>query len=146
MKTSVSTSAVHFVVKVPLHIILQKAGLSFLFALFCGIGSFAQDAAQGRVPVYPVPYDMPSLENIKEVLNRVKGYYESTSPQTILDSKTEKIITDFTSYNPNATPSTGFSSEWSYTHGVVLSAFDYITKVTGDENRRCTPEGTAVVS
>ncbi len=27
----------------------------------------------------------------------------------------------------------GFSSEWSYTHGVVLSAFDYIDDVTGDE-------------
>ncbi|MBD0375969.1 MAG: glycoside hydrolase family 88 protein, partial [Flavisolibacter sp.] len=42
-------------------------------------------------------------------------------------------ITDFASFNEQATPSNGFSSEWSYTHGVVLSAFDYITKVTGDE-------------
>ena len=111
----------------------QKA-FSLLLALFCVAIVSAQENAPGRVPIYPVPYDMPSVENIKEVLHRVKSYYEATSPQTIVDAKTGKRITDFTSFNANATPSTGFSSEWSYTHGVVLSAFDYITKVTGDES------------
>ena len=77
-------------------------------------------------------YTFPNVDSIKEVLNRVRHYYETTSPQTIIDSKTGKTITDFSSSNPNAIPSNGFSSEWSYTHGVVLSAFDYITKVTGD--------------
>jgi rhamnogalacturonyl hydrolase YesR len=38
----------------------------------------------------------------------------------------------FTKLNKNAQVSNGFSSEWSYTHGVVLSAFAYIVDVTGD--------------
>lgn len=112
----------------------QKAACSLLLALFGSVTLWAQDNAPGRVPVYPVAYEMPSVENIKEVLHRVKRYYEATSPQTIVNSKTGERITDFTSFNANATPSDGFSSEWSYTHGVVLSAFDYITKVTGDES------------
>ncbi|WP_114781708.1 glycoside hydrolase family 88/105 protein [Botryobacter ruber] len=103
--------------------------LSFVFATT----SFAQKTAPGPIPIYPVPYEMPSEENIKEVLHRIRKYYEATSSQTIVDSKTGERITDFATYNPQAIPSDGFSGEWSYTHGVVLSAFDYITKVTGDE-------------
>jgi len=93
----------------------------------------AQENMAGRVPEYEIPYVLPTVDGIKDILNRVRVYYESTSPQTIVDSKTGKKITDFTTFNPNAEPSQGFSSEWSYTNGVVLSAFDYITKVTGDK-------------
>ena len=109
---------------------------SILIALFLIPFSFvlnAQEDAPGRVPEYEIPYVLPTIDGIKEVLTRVRVYYESTSPQTIVDSKTGEKITDFKTFNPNAEPSPGFSSEWSYTHGVVLSAFDYITKVTGDK-------------
>jgi unsaturated rhamnogalacturonyl hydrolase len=92
----------------------------------------AQEDAPGRIPAYPVPYEFPTVEGIKEVLNRVRGYYESTSPQQIIDIETGKEIIDFSELNENARVSSGFSSEWSYTHGVVLSAFDYIDDVTGD--------------
>jgi rhamnogalacturonyl hydrolase YesR len=88
----------------------------------------------GRVPEYEIPYVLPTVDGIGDVLIRVRKYYESTSPQTIVDSKTGKTITDFTTFTPNAEPSPGFSSEWSYTHGVVLSAFDYITAVTGNKS------------
>ncbi|MFO7670511.1 MAG: glycoside hydrolase family 88 protein [Bacteroidales bacterium] len=94
---------------------------------------FAQQDAPGRIPEYPVPYEMPTVDGIKEVLNRVRGYYESTGPQTIFDAETGKEISDFSKSNENARVSGEFSSEWSYTHGVVLSAFDYIDNVTGDE-------------
>nr|HPR62135.1 glycoside hydrolase family 88 protein [Prolixibacteraceae bacterium] len=103
----------------------------FLIA-FC-LGSNAQDESAGRIPEYEIPYVMPTAEKVMEVLNRIRGYYESTSTQTIVDSKTGKTISDFSSFNPNAEPSRGFSSEWSYTHGVVLSAFEYIDDVTGDK-------------
>ncbi len=106
----------------------------FFFLIVVLYSSFlsAQESESGRVPVYPIPYEFPSVENIKAVLKQVKTYYESTSPQLIIDSKTGEKITNFSTLNENATVSEGFSSEWSYTHGVVLSAFDYITKVTGD--------------
>ncbi|MBN1187927.1 MAG: glycoside hydrolase family 88 protein [Bacteroidales bacterium] len=92
----------------------------------------AQDDAPGRIPEYPVPYEYPSVENIKETLNRVRDYYESTCSLKIIDSKTGKEITDFSIPNKNARVSDGFAGEWSYTNGVVLSAFEYIDDVTGD--------------
>ena len=93
----------------------------------------AQDDVPGRIPDYPVPYECPTVEGIKGVLNRVRVYYESTSPQAIINAETGQEITDFSQLNQYARVSDGFSSEWSYTHGVVLAAFAYIDDVTGDQ-------------
>lgn len=93
----------------------------------------AQENADGRIPEYQIPYTLPTVDGVKEVLNRVRVYYESTSSQSIVDSKTGQKIVDFSKFNPNAVPSPGFSSDWSYTHGVVLSAFSYVHDVTGDQ-------------
>jgi rhamnogalacturonyl hydrolase YesR len=112
----------------------RKTALSCLLALLCSAMLVAQEDAPGRIPVYSVPYEYPDIDGIKEVLNRVRTYYESTSPQTIVDNRSGAEITDFSTFNEYAEASPGFSSEWSYTHGVVLSAFDYIDDVTGDEN------------
>lgn len=106
-----------------------------LFALFLATlstSSLAQED-QGRIPVYPVPYTYPTVEGVSEVLNRVRMYYESTSPRIIMDAETGAEITDFSTPREQARVSSGFASEWSYTHGVVLSAFDYIDDVTGNE-------------
>ncbi|WP_346860715.1 glycoside hydrolase family 88 protein [uncultured Draconibacterium sp.] len=110
-----------------------KSILIVLFLLPFSLISNAQEKTANRIPEYKIPYELPSTENVMEVLNRIRTYYESTSPQIIIDSKTGEKINDFNTFNPNAVPSPGFSGEWSYTHGVVLSAFDYITKVTGDK-------------
>ncbi len=104
------------------------------FILFISLSStiVAQEDAAGRIPDYPVPYEYPTEEGIKEVLNRVRQYYESTSTLKIVDSETGMEITDFTKPNKNARVSSGFAGEWGYTNGVVLSAFEYIDDVTGD--------------
>ena len=106
--------------------------LSLFFMAFC-IGLSAQNKSSGRIPVYPVAYEYPTVEGVKEVINRVRVYYESTSQQKIVDSETGEEITDFSKLNKNAIPTKGFSSEWSYTHGVVLSAFEYIDGITGED-------------
>ena len=93
----------------------------------------AQEEVAGRVPVYPVPYEFPNTDSIHDVLNRVRQYYESTSQQKIINKETGKEITDFSKPDKNARVPTGFSSEWTYTHGVVLSAFSYIYDITGDK-------------
>lgn len=98
------------------------------------LGLWAQEDSAGRIPEYEIAYELPTTQKVMDVLNRIRTYYESTSFQTIVDSKTGKTISDFSVFNPNARPSNGFSSEWSYTHGVVLSAFEYIDDVTGDKN------------
>lgn len=100
-----------------------KSILSFLLVLFFSVSLFAQEETSGRIPVYEVPYEYPTVDGIKEVLNRVRTYYESTSPQVIIDAQTGEEITDFSKFNKNAEASPGFSSEWSYTHGVVLFSF-----------------------
>lgn len=92
----------------------------------------AQERKIERFPVYEVPYEYPSADSIIAILNRVRNYYLSTSKLTIVDSQTGKEITDFTKPNANAVVAPGFAGEWSYTNGVVLSAFEYINDVTGD--------------
>ena len=87
----------------------------------------------GRIPEYPIPYELPDIDSIKEILNRVRGYYESSSPQMIVDAETGQEIIDFSKLNKNARVSKGLSSEWSYPHGVVLSAFAHIDDVVGNK-------------
>lgn len=92
----------------------------------------AQGTVPGQIPKYPVPYEYPTEKGIKEVLNRIRQYYESTSDLKIIDSETGKEITDYSKPNKNAGVTDGFASEWDYTNGVVLSAFRYIDDRTGD--------------
>lgn len=102
-------------------------------AMFVSTSVFAQKDAPERIPKYEVPYVYPSEDGIKEVLNRVRMYYESTCDFKIIDADTGKEITDFTEINKNVQAAPGFAGEWSYTNGVVLSAFDYIDDVTGEK-------------
>jgi unsaturated rhamnogalacturonyl hydrolase len=112
---------------------MKKSISITLFFMVFGFVLLAQENAPERIPVYQIPYELPTVEGVKGVLNSIRTYYESSSNQTIVDSQTGKQITNFKKFNPNAEPSPGFSSEYSYTHGVVLSAFDYIDDITGDK-------------
>jgi len=108
--------------------------LLMLVILFISLSNtmIAQETAPGRIPEYPVPYVYPTIDGIKNVLNRVRNYYESTCDLKIIDSQTGKEITDFSTPNKYARVSPGFAGSWDYTNGVVLSAFAYIDKVLDD--------------
>ncbi|KJD34341.1 hypothetical protein PK35_00535 [Tamlana nanhaiensis] len=112
---------------------MKNSVLLIALLVLCNARIIAQQNINSRIPEYNIPYELPSVENIKDILNRIRVYYEESSNQSIVDSKTGEPITDFKSFNINAVPSKGFSSEWSYTHGVVLSAFEYIDDVLGDD-------------
>lgn len=118
--------------KLKIKLISSRTLLSIVLILANSL-VFAQQEFS-RVPVYEVNYEYPNIDSIKSVLHRVRGYYESSSPQTIINEKTGKRITDFSKFDVNAVPSEGFSSEYSYTNGVVLSAFEYLDDVTGDKS------------
>lgn len=107
--------------------------LFLLTILLFGNTLAAQEDVAGRIPVYPIAYEFPNVEGIKATLHNVTDYYLSTSTLAIIDSKTGQKITDFTTFNLNAEVSKGFASEWSYTNGVVFSAFEYLDGVTGDK-------------
>lgn len=116
--------------------IFEKSILKVVTVLLCFMVNSrvvsAQEDTLRRTPDYPVPYTYPTVDGIKDVLFRVRNYYDSTCDLKIIDSKTGKEITDFSKPNKNARVSEGFAGEWSYTNGVVLSAFGYIDDVTGD--------------
>ncbi len=107
----------------------------FFILILSGIGIqpvSAQPNHQGRIPEYPVPYTYPTPENIQEIIDRIYSYYRSTGSLGVTDSQTGKPITSFKKLNKNALPPDGFACEWSYTNGVVLSAFEYYDDVTGN--------------
>ncbi len=85
---------------------------------------------------YPVPYNIPQVKDIKEVLDRVKNYFVESTPYRIIDSKTGKTITDFSESNKNAVidNSKGEFNQWSYTMGVVYAGMNLVTEVTGDKS------------
>ncbi|MFY0688575.1 MAG: glycoside hydrolase family 88 protein [Cyclobacteriaceae bacterium] len=112
-------------------LIFRLIGIKVL--IFCSLVSYAQTQS-GRIPNYPIAYEYPNVEGVKEVIDRIRVHYEATSTQTIVDAKTGELVNIKKQFNKNAIPSPGFSSEYSYTHGVVLSAFDYISKTIGDES------------
>jgi hypothetical protein len=70
---------------------LHKPVLFLALILLFSTKLNAQEDATGRIPEYPVPYEFPTVDGIKDVLNSVRGYYESTSPQKIIDAGTEMI-------------------------------------------------------
>lgn len=112
---------------------IQRLAVTSLFlVLLFSTTLSAQEEPKERIPDYPVSYVYPSTDSIKEILQRVGNYYKSTSELKIFDSETGEEITDFTQLNKNAEVADGFSSEWSYTNGVVLSAFEYMDDALED--------------
>lgn len=85
-----------------------------------------------RIPDYSLPYQVPIEEGILEVLHSIRQYYEQTAERTVIDSETGQALTDTRKRNPHAKVNPGFATSWSYTHGVVLSAFDYLDDTTHD--------------
>ncbi len=111
-------------------------------ALFLVVSADAQTDFRRRingnsaVPAYPVPYVVPRPEEVKAVIDRIKGYtFEATKLQ-VFDSKTGQEITepDLNNLNLNAVVDRRFGSlnGWDYTNGVVMSAFSMISDETGD--------------
>lgn len=111
-----------------------KSTLLFIVSIISYANVIAQKNNTGRTPVYAVAYECPNADSVKVILNRVKHYYENSSAQKIIDIETGNTITDLTKLNKSARVSKGLSSEWTYTNGVVLSAFTYITGLTGDSS------------
>jgi unsaturated rhamnogalacturonyl hydrolase len=91
----------------------------------------AVDSAEGT---YPVPYQMPTVEEITAAIGRVRDYLEVAAPLRIVDSHTRQEITDFTNPVTTATVDRG-EAEFSplmYEMGVVHAGMLKAAEVTGD--------------
>lgn len=83
---------------------------------------------------YTIPYQLPTIAEITEQLQRVHSYLERHTPLSVVDSKTNQPIKDFT--NPIATATiertdSGFYL-LAYEMGVVYSGMLKASAVTGD--------------
>jgi rhamnogalacturonyl hydrolase YesR len=89
----------------------------------------------GNQPAYVTPYRKASVEEVSEVLERVRGYLDAATVGRIVDRQTNAEITNFSQPNPNAAFERGegiafqpISYEWGVTYaGMLLAA-----EATGD--------------
>lgn len=89
------------------------------------------DSAEGT---YPVPYQMPTVEEITASIGRVRDYLDGAAPLRIVDSKTRQEITDFSTPVATAIVDRG-EAEFSplmYEMGVVHAGMLKAAAVTGD--------------
>ncbi len=91
-----------------------------------------RDPAEGT---YGIPYHLPTTAEVTEVLTRVHGYMDKVTHTRVIDSKTGKEITDFTTPIESARSDTGTSgfNLLAYEMGVVYSGMLYAAEVTGDK-------------
>ena len=91
----------------------------------------AKDSAEGT---YPIPYQLPTAAEVTESLVRIREYLTKAAPLRIVESKTGKEITDFTTPVETAVADRG-EAEFGplvYEMGVVHAGMLRAAAVTGD--------------
>lgn len=106
---------------------------SFTLAALTSCNLVFANQSQSRIPNYQISYAYPQQQQIVKDLYRVKSYYESQRMHNLIDTDTGKTITLADKPLKSAQAPGGFANAWSYTHGVVLSAFVYIERITGEK-------------
>lgn len=87
-------------------------------------------------PDYKVPYGALTVNDIKSDMDRVLHYLENNTPKEVIDSKTGKVITDYSNMTANAELKRGTFRIGSYEWGVTYSAMLDAADATGDEAYR----------
>ena len=90
-----------------------------------------RDLAEGT---YPIPYHLPTVQEVTASIARVRDYLFRAAPLRIIDSRTGREITDFSSPVETAVADRGEAlfGPLMYEMGVVHSAMIKAAKVTGD--------------
>jgi unsaturated rhamnogalacturonyl hydrolase len=83
-------------------------------------------------PDYPVPYGAPSVDAVKEVLNRVHHYLDSTTPAKFVDRRTGSELKNVSAPDTNIMVKQGDFRLTSYEWGVTYSGMLLATEATGD--------------
>ncbi|MGM0620108.1 MAG: glycoside hydrolase family 88/105 protein [Bacteroidota bacterium] len=84
-------------------------------------------------PEYTVPYGIPEIKEIKEVLDRVYNYLNEVTPATLVNRKTGNEIKDFSKLTPDAVFKQGDFRIVSYEWGVTYAGMLLAGEVTGDQ-------------
>ncbi len=83
-------------------------------------------------PDYPVPYGVTNVENVTEVLNRIREYLEASTPARVIHRQTREEIKDFTTLSDDAVIERGSFDLISYEWGVAYSGMLLAGEATGD--------------
>ena len=114
----------------------------FFLSLFICMGSTALFSQQKTndvttplhlmKPDYTVPYDAPSKENVKTVLDRMFNYLDAVTPAQMINKQTGEIVNDISKLDTNTIVKPGDFRLTSYEWGVTYSAMLRAAETTGD--------------
>jgi len=84
-------------------------------------------------PRYATPYGETTLEEIKEVMDRVFVFLDETTPIGVIDKNTKKEINDYDKIDKNSIIRQGIFSITNYMWGVTYSAMLNAAEITDDQ-------------
>lgn len=83
-------------------------------------------------PEYPTPYGAPSIATVTSTLDKVYNFLENNSASKLIDSKTNKEVTNFKNLDENTIFEPGAFRLTSYEWGVTYAGMLLTTEATGD--------------
>ncbi len=81
---------------------------------------------------YPVPYEAPTIENVKAVLDKIFSYLDATTPAQMLNKQTGESVADIILLDTNSIIRQGDFRLTSYEWGVTYSAMQRAFETTGE--------------
>ena len=82
---------------------------------------------------YPVPYEAPTKQHVKEVLDKLYNYLENVTPTQMINKQTEEELTEASQLDTNSFVKQGDFRLTSYEWGVTYSGMQRATETTGDK-------------
>ena len=82
---------------------------------------------------YPVPYEAPTKEHVKTVLDRIFNYLDATTPAQMMNKQTNETVHEINALDTNTAIKQGDFRLTSYEWGVTYSAMQRAAETTGDK-------------
>ena len=82
---------------------------------------------------YPVPYEAPTKENVKAVLDKIFNYLDATTPAQMINKQSGEVVNDINKLDTNTVIKQGHFRLTSYEWGVTYSAMQRAYETTGDK-------------
>lgn len=116
----------------------RKYSVHGIILILFSTSAFAQKANDVTAPLhaskpdYPIPYIIPSVPQVKTVLDRVYHYLDSVTPFQFVNRKTGETVSSLNNIDTNTIFKQGDFRLTSYEWGVTYSGMLRIAETTGD--------------
>src|ERR1043165_446292 len=118
---------------------LFRSAYQLFFLLIFSSSIIAQKQNDVNTPLhamkveYPVPYEAPTKENVKAVLDKIFNYLDANTPAQMINKQTGEIVNDINQLDTNTIVKQGDFRLTSYEWGVTYSAMQRAFETTGDK-------------